>query len=370
MNWGSRNFQVLEIDNFRDELVAPLEDGTLDFLAAEPPAAEIPDANAGDISDYIRDVLILRSCRQRLALLSLSGSTIRLPLHALESYALYCAVDSQVDALTERLQDDNITQLETQRLKSVFGSLAGIYDRLRRISERHQEKRVFPFMRLPVGQQLAVLERFLPPPKNPAGFLTGAGPKKEIDLRGVIPEAILSAVSLVCAGPVIQDYGLKAIEDDDGARPIILHASIKRIPAGDCRNACKCRPGNMLDAYEVSHDDGGNLVPPLAAMPLDAIRNGSLPPAWSWPAEDPVWVLDYLIVEPGYEEAAAPCLRWFIENVIKHEGPLLVYPVLSSLGEQGIRHDDSPEALGRIRGFYASMNFLPLPGTDHMYLNT
>ena len=110
----------------------------------------------------------------------------------------------------------------------------------------------------------------------------------------------------------------------------------------------------MIDAFAASHETNGDLLPPLGDLK---------------PKNSPVWVLDYLIVEPGYEDAAAPCLQWFVKNVIRYDGPLLVYPVISYDKGRCIEHDESPEALRRIREFYASMNFLPLRDSNYMYLN-
>jgi hypothetical protein len=121
--------------------------------------------------------------------------------------------------------------------------------------------------------------------------------------------------------------------------------------------ACDCHSEDMINAFVASHDDEGNLFPPLGCLK---------------PESSPVWVLDHLIVEPGYEDAAAPCLQWFIDNVIRCDGPLLVYPVISYFdkSQNSIEHDSSPDANRRIREFYASMNFLPLRDSDYMYLNT
>ncbi len=364
-----------DIDATRDKLISSLDNNTPDVLAMEPPVPG-DGMDAGDImrmdsDDLICNILVLRSLRQRLAMLSLSTpdkkNEFEFSFHALESGILISAVEMQVDNL-ENGEDKNLfDQAENQYFDQLLCSLHSLYDALNSISESNRD-RTSTFMKLPIGQQLTFLDQILPQLKDPAEILAGDRPKKDIDLLGVTPQSTIIGKFFGYDEPdcILQDYELNADyaeyteddEDDDSTKVApIISASFIRIPDGDWRTlseACDCRSSDMIDAFTASHETNGDLLPPLGDLK---------------PGSSPVWVIDYLIAEPGYEDAAAPCLRWFIENVIRYDGPLLVYPVISYFEDQSIKHDKSPEALRKIREFYASMNFLPLRDTDYMYLN-
>ncbi len=350
-----------ELDMLRDKLIAPLDSATPDVLAPEPPVLgdSLGDEDIMGTADgdaLICNILVSRSLRQRLAMLALSApgkrGDLEFSFHALESATL-------------------ISALETDDLyrNPLLCSLNSIHDALHSISISN-DGRIATFMKLPVGQQLTFLDRILPPLKDPAEILAGDRPKKDIDLLGVTPQSTIIGNSLGYDEPdcILQDYELTADyadyaeddEDDDSIKVAsIIRASIIRIPGGDWHalsDACDCHSEDMINAFVASHDDDGDLLPPLGGVT---------------PMSNSVWVLDHLIVEPGYENAAAPCLQWFIENVIRCDGPLLVYPVMSYFDKSrnSIEHDRSPEALRRVREFYAGMDFLPLRDTDYMYLN-
>ena len=243
-----------DIDRTRDKLISPLDNDTPDVLAMEPP---IPgdDLDGNDFmqmegDSLICNILMLRSLKQRLAILSLSTpdkkGNFELSYNALESGILISAVEMQVEELETEIEEnkDILThaQVEKQYLDESLNSLNGLYDALNSISKSNDD-RTATFMKLPVGQQLAVLEQFLPPLKNPGDILAGSSQKKDIDLLGVIPQSTLFAEYLGYNEPdcILQDYELTADyadyveEDEDGNSTkvsSIIRASITRIPKG------------------------------------------------------------------------------------------------------------------------------------------
>lgn len=284
--------------------------------------------------------------------------------HVIEVGLLAAAVDESIDDLEHQ---KFLLQTEKKYLKY----LKGISKALDPVVQENRARQS-TYMKLPAGQQLSILEKILPPLKNPGEMLAGKV-IQNLDQWGIVPESTLIAESLGYDEPdrILQKHFLKADyidlnvneqEYQEGKRTeSIIDAQIIRIPGGDWDSlyeACDCYSGDILEAFEKSHDQHGCLVPPLKTL---------------HPVQCPMWVLDYFIVEPGYEDASAPVLRWFIDNIIRNDGPLIVYPVKASRDTSKeiteIKLDESPEATQRIRAFYASMSFLPLPDTDYMYLN-
>jgi hypothetical protein len=362
----------IDIAKLKNKIIEPLEKNTPNVLGLKPP---IPGDNvtAADImsmddEENVGDYLVFRSLRQRLAMLAQlppgKNGRLEFTFHVIEVGLLAAAVDESIDDLEHQ---KFLIQTEKQYLKY----LKGIAKALDPISQENGARQS-TFMKLPVGQQLSILEKILPPLKNPGEMLAGEA-IQNFDQWGIAPQSTLIAESLGYDEPdrILQKHFLKADyvdlnadeqEYQEGKKTeSIIDAQIIRIPGGDwdsIHDACDCYSGDILEAFEKSHDQLGSLVPPLKTL---------------HPVQCPIWVLDYFIVKPGYEDAAAPVLRWFIDNIIRGDGPLLVYPVKAFLDTSKeiseIDLDESPEATRRIRAFYASMNFLPLPDTDYMYLN-
>jgi hypothetical protein len=363
----------IEIAELKNKIIEPLKKNTPNVLALKPPVPgdqlTADDFMSMDDEDNVVDYLVFRSLRQRLAMLAQSppgkNGKLEFTFHVIEVGLFAAAVDESIESLESKKFLHQTERKYLKYLKVISKALDPVY--------QENRARQSTYMKLPAGQQLSILEKILPPLKNPGEMLAGKV-IQNLDQLGIVPESTLIAESLGYDEPdrILQKHFLKAdyiddeIDEEDECTEgkkteSIIYAHIIRIPGGDWNSlvdACDCYSGDILEAFEKSHDQHGCLVPPLKTL---------------HPVQCPIWVLDYFIVEPGYEDAAAPCLSWFIDNIIRNDGPLVVYPVKTSRDTSKeiteIKLDESPEATQKIRAFFASMSFLPLPDTDYMYLN-